>query len=108
MKNKVIIVCILALGIFLRLYDINWDQNQHLHPDERFLTMVVDGETLPKSLLEYLDPKRSPLNPYNNGHGFFVYGTIPLTLNKLVVTAINKDTYHDVTLVGRFLSALFD
>lgn len=108
MKNKVIIICILALGTFLRLYNINWDQNQHLHPDERFLTMVVDGETLPKSFLEYLDPKRSPLNPYNSGHGFFVYGTLPLTLNKLMVTVLNKDTYHDVTLVGRFLSALFD
>ena len=59
MKNKLIIVllflAVLSLAAFFRLYGVNWDQNQHLHPDERFLTMVATGISWPKDIYKYLD-----------------------------------------------------
>ena len=30
----------LIAATYLRVVGMNWDANQHLHPDERFLTMV--------------------------------------------------------------------
>ena len=35
-----LLVVILLFGGYFRTIGINWDSNQHLHPDERFLTMV--------------------------------------------------------------------
>jgi len=107
---SVILVLILTLSSFLRLYGINWDDNHHLHPDERFLTMVVDGLKWPKTFGEYLDPAKSPLNPYNAGYTFFVYGTFPLTLVKAAsqIITFDKFSYNNITLVGRLISALFD
>ena len=67
----------------VRLYGLNWDQSQHLHPDERFLTMVATDIRLPSSLWQYFDNAKSPLNPYNYPqYQFFVYGTFPLFLTK--------------------------
>lgn len=100
-----IIFCIAA---FFRFYDFNWDQNQHLHPDERFLTMIGVKETLPKNFASYFDPNTSPLNPSNNGFSFFVYGIFPLTLNFLLSVVFHTQTYDLFVLQGRILSGLFD
>ena len=62
-------VAILLLAGVLRLTGLNWDENQHLHPDERCLTMVENSLEWPKSLTEYFDTAVNPLNPYNRGHG---------------------------------------
>ena len=75
---------ILLFGAVLRFTGINWDDYQHLHPDERFLTMVETGIKLPGSVSEYFDTTNSPLNPYNENFGTFVYGTYPLFLTKFV------------------------
>ena len=44
MQTKwIVLLCLLAVlaaGGYLRFSGINWDENFHLHPDERFLTMV--------------------------------------------------------------------
>ena len=34
---------VLILAFVLRIYGLNWDQGNHLHPDERFLTMVASA-----------------------------------------------------------------
>lgn len=86
----------------------NWDQGQHLHPDERFLTMVGTALEWPKSIEAYFETKTSPLNPHNKGYGFFVYGTLPLFLNKAVATAAGTDNYGQFNLTGRTLSAFYD
>ncbi len=112
---------ILALGAVFRFTGVNWDEQQHLHPDERFLTMVTTGIQLPggtaisgmlpqgcKAWGGYFDTKCSPLNPYNRGVGNFVYGTFPLFLVKLAGEAVGKGGYDQVHLVGRVLSGLFD
>src|SRR3990172_6102159 len=102
------LAAILVFAAFFRFTGLNFDQNQHLHPDERFLTMVATTIRWPQSVAEYFDTARSPLNPHNNGFGFFVYGTFPLFLTKLVAEILGKGDYVNLTLVGRFLSALID
>ncbi|OGM11721.1 hypothetical protein A2Z22_04950, partial [Candidatus Woesebacteria bacterium RBG_16_34_12] len=114
-KNKrlsvtFVLLAILLIAAFFRIFDLNWDQNQHLHPDERFLTMVTQDIKFPEPLITYFIPHLSSLNPYNAGYNFFVYGTFPLNLVKLVSQIIIFDqfSYNNITLVGRLFSGLFD
>ncbi len=90
-------VVVIVAALF-RLQGINWDNGTHLHPDERYLTMVVStvrfpGEdphyrsdataapackTLQECLSAYWDTATSPLNPQNyDAYGSYVYGTLP-------------------------------
>ncbi len=101
-------MAIFLLAAFFRFYGLNWDQDQHLHPDERFLTMVTNAISWPADFSEYLDTQTSPLNPHNRGYNFFVYGTFPLFFTKWVAEFLNKADYNGLTIVGRQLSALFD
>lgn len=114
-QNKLLLLLILIIAVFFRFIGLNWDSGFHLHPDERFLTMVGIDEKLPGSLTEYLDPNRSLLNPSNitdaNGnkkYTFFVYGVFPITLNKVFAILTKNDTYEGFTLTGRVLSAFMD
>lgn len=115
---------ILLAGAMLRLTGVDWDSGHHLHPDERFLTMVEgairpglvvptgrDGPVViePASLLtSYFDTERSGLNPQNVGFGFFVYGTAPLFAVRWIAEVLNATGYDRVHLLGRVLSALAD
>ncbi|MCX6731082.1 MAG: phospholipid carrier-dependent glycosyltransferase, partial [Candidatus Roizmanbacteria bacterium] len=63
---------------------------------------------LPTSVPQYLDQKISPFNPVNKGHEFYVYGTFPVLLNKLIAQYIGNDTYDLFNLQGRILSGLAD
>lgn len=99
---------ILLLGGAFRFVGIDWDQGQHLQPDERFMTMVTSSMRWPSDFGEYLDEARSPLNPRNVGFDFFPYGTLPSTIVKGVALALEQDGYDRIYLVGRALSALFD
>jgi len=74
----VLLVVILLGGAYFRFVGFQWDETQHLHPDERFLTMVETGISPVDSLSEYFDTARSSLNPANSGNTFYVYGTLPL------------------------------
>lgn len=107
-KGKLLLLCILFIGIFSRLYGNNWDQGWHLHPDERFLTMVGIDVKLPTSLPQYLDQKTSSFNPVNKGHAFYVYGTFPILLNKVIAQYMGNDTYDLFNLQGRILSGIAD
>jgi len=120
---------LLLIGAYLRFSDQNWDQSGpgtpsgHQHPDERFLTGISTGLDYPSSPLEYFDTDSSPLNPYNiqldggGTQGTFVYGTLPLFLNKVLADNLSVltlgmvddyDDYDHYNLAGRSLSALFD
>jgi hypothetical protein len=79
---------ILLAGFYFRFVGMNWDESQHLHPDERFLTMVSTAVEIPDSLSAYFDSQSSPLNPYNKGYGLFVYGDLPITLTRLIAEAL--------------------
>ncbi|KKQ23849.1 MAG: putative membrane protein [Candidatus Roizmanbacteria bacterium GW2011_GWC2_37_13] len=107
-KEFFLIFFILIIGFLFRFNNLNWDENFHLHPDERFLTMVGNAIVLPKNIGEYLDPKISKLNPNNINFNFFIYGDFPLILNKYLAVFTGKDNYNDFTILGRALSAYFD
>lgn len=107
-QNILLLSIILAVGIFFRLYNVHWDTNFHLHPDERFLTMIGLKETLPISFTQYLNPDTSPFNPFVLGFGFFVYGVLPLTFNTLIALFTHSQLYDAFTIQGRILSGCFD
>ena len=101
-------VLILVGGSALRLVGVNWDENQHLHPDERFLSMVQSSISSVNSLSEYFDTKNSSLNPENSGYTFFVYGTLPIFIVHMLGEAFGQMDYNAITLLGRQVSAIFD
>lgn len=105
----ILLVYILLLAAYLRFVGINWGEEQYLHPDERFLVWVGSDISPVKSLGEYFDTAVSALNPHNRGHGFFVYGTLPLFMARYLVEWIfGHSGFNEMTLVGRPLSALAD
>ena len=117
----ILLIVVLLAGAYLRANGLDWGENQYLHPDERFLVWVgtditpiagVNPETGNKTWItisEYFDTSNSPLNPNNRGHGFYVYGTLPMFLTRIVVEWIYGHSGFDVmTQVGRIFSALAD
>ena len=99
---------IVALSLGLRLTGVNWDDNHHLNPDERFLSTVSPTIKFPSSPIEYFDTDESTLNPYNNNFPTYVYGTLPLFTTKAVAESLGLGDYNNVTQVGRVLSAFVD
>ncbi|MCL4868578.1 MAG: glycosyltransferase family 39 protein [Anaerolineae bacterium] len=113
------LLLIILLGAYFRFTGLDWDGSNHLHPDERFLTMVAIDISSVSSPLEYLRTSTSSLNPYNRDKGFYVYGNFPMTVTRYVaewVTLLCERTtcrhvyvaYDGIHLVGRFLSAMVD
>jgi hypothetical protein len=115
------LVLILVFGATVRLAGMNWDEDQHLHPDERFLTMVSSAISLPGVGFTngplpagctkwggYFDSDCSPLSPYNHGYNLFVYGTFPIFFVRVIGEWLDQIGYGEIYLVGRYLSALFD
>jgi len=102
------LLVILVLGVYLRFIGLNWDQNNHLHPDERFLTMVASSIGSVASIGEYFNTATSSLNPNNVGYNFFVYGTFPIFVIRYIAESFQKTGYDQIFLVGRQLSALAD
>jgi hypothetical protein len=79
-ESALLLLGLLLVGAGFRFAGLDWDESTHLHPDERFLTMVVGEIESPDSLALYLDTENSPLSPYNQGYGSFFYGTLPIFL----------------------------
>jgi YYY domain-containing protein len=125
------VAAIALLSLAPRLYGLNWDANNHLHPDERQIVFVAMCLGLPgvpgvgNCPPAYTGPgwffsPASPLNPH-----FFAYGSFPLYLLALVAHGLawipahtggrfgppdggTWDDFNHFTLVGRTLSAFFD
>jgi hypothetical protein len=113
MTKKISTWCALASMLVVAFYfrsgvGLFWDEDQHLHPDERFLTMVTERIKIPASIEEYFNAEASPLNPYNNDFGFFVYGTLPIFLAKYIATVAGWTDYGHVHIVGRLVNSLFE
>lgn len=108
MKKSLILLTIIGISFTLRFLGSNWDSNTKLNPDERFITMVTTSLKVPSSLSTYFDPHTSTFNPHNVGHTYYVYGTLPVFVVKLLALQFNVDTYEKVTLFGRHLSAVLD
>ncbi len=104
----VCLILILAAGAYFRFTGLNWDESQHLHPDERFLTMVETAIKPVNSPGDYFNTAQSTLNPHNVGYGFFVYGTLPIFIVRYIAEALGQTGYDQVFLVGRAASAAAD
>ncbi|WP_423225713.1 DUF2298 domain-containing protein [Candidatus Amarolinea aalborgensis] len=128
-----LLLAILAIALALRLYNNNWDDYQHAHPDERWIVMVAGDMHMPHSLTQALDPRQSPFNPLwnpqQNAVRHFAYGHLPLYIltvmaalahavgqalaglglqGELLRWLVAANTYDGLNLLGRVLSALFD
>ncbi len=103
-----LLLLILLFSGFLRIRGINWDEDFHLHPDERFLTDLETKIYPVNSLEDYFNTSTSTLNPHNVGKTFFVYGTFPIFLVRYVAEWLNQTGYSQVHIIGRYLSTFFD
>ena len=104
-----VVVLVLIAAAALRLNGLFWGEYQFLHPDERFLIWVGTDISPVDSLAEYFDTPNSSLNPHNRGHGFYVYGTLPMFAARYLVEGLFGHTgWQEMTQVGRALSALAD
>ncbi len=103
------LIVIVGAAAYFRFIGIDWGEEQYLHPDERFLVWVGSDIAPVKSLSEYFNTATSSLNPHNRGHGFFVYGTLPMFLARYLVESIyGHSGFREMLTVGRPLSAIFD
>jgi hypothetical protein len=117
----VLLLGVLILGGIFRFTGLAWDENHHLHPDERFLTSVANKLQPTYNPLTYLRTSQSPLNPYNVNEPFYVYGNFPMTATRLIAEWVQKacgnfeggcdytyTAYDGVHLVGRALAGVMD
>jgi YYY domain-containing protein len=103
--RPLLLLIVLGIAAALRFYDLNWDQSQYNHPDERHVTNVITLLRLPASLGEYLDSAASPLNPYNNQQSW-VYGTLPLFTGRILAEFLDQGCAPDEALLPRLLGRL--
>lgn len=127
--SAVFLFLVLLLAAYLRFTGLNWDETHHLHPDERFLTDTTSLLHPTYDPFVYLKTSESPMNPYNVGKTFYVYGNFPMTVTRYAgefansICALFGNTtnltwvklcgynfagYDGVHLLGRFLSGLVD
>lgn len=104
----VLLIGVLIIAAYFRFTGIKWDDNHHLHPDERFLTMVETSISPVKNLGEYFNTANSSLNPNNHGYTFYVYGTLPIFIVRYVGGWLGQSGYDQINVVGRVLSGIFD
>jgi hypothetical protein len=103
---RVLVVLVVLVAAVIRLQGLDWDDGTHLHPDERYLTMVVSAVRFPHEvpapswdgsvgdplcqgfgscLANYWDTAGSSLNPANYAaYASYVYGTLPLFATRAV------------------------
>ncbi|MFQ5578153.1 MAG: hypothetical protein ACE5G8_14305, partial [Anaerolineae bacterium] len=137
-RHSLLISLLLAITLLaggaLRFYNLRWDLGTFPHPDERS-TLLFYAPTIrpPQTGVSWLDPRRSPLNPFWNvqtqERRSYTYGHFPLYLlvatgDWLAQLAPTLQTLHappgvvdwfsraetgmGYAVVGRGLVALFD
>ena len=90
-----ILGAVILAGLGLRTWDVQFDGGLNSHPDERSTTCFV-APTMgwPSSVDEFLDSRRSPLNPlwdrHNDGRRSYTYGHFPLYLGILTGELLSR------------------
>jgi len=132
--HPLILLVIIVAGAFLRLYNVEWDEGQLAHPDERSTTANY-APTIhwPQDLRTALDAHQSPLNPLWDVIGqtrrSYTYGHFPLYVlvgaanglhelglkgqemgldPEVTEVLIRANQVPDIAYVGRLLMALTD
>ncbi|HXF62539.1 MAG TPA: glycosyltransferase family 39 protein, partial [Caldilineaceae bacterium] len=80
-----LVAAVAALGLTLRVWNLNFDQGIGSHPDERSTAcFYATTIALPESWQQFWDPRQSPLNPLwdrtQQTRRSFTYGHFPLYL----------------------------
>ncbi len=120
-------ILVLLLAGYLRLSGVTWGEGYHQHPDELFLSGVLGSlrahscevpftpvDACPEeqkhwmSIGEYFNTETSTLNPYNSGYSFFVYGTFPLAIVRVIAESFGADDLESLKYLSREMSALAD
>ncbi|NOH01187.1 MAG: hypothetical protein HND47_04035 [Chloroflexi bacterium] len=123
----ILFVLVLLMAGILRFAGYDWGEGYHQHPDELFLTGVLDNlrahacedPSIPVDVCppeskrwmtvgEYLDSATSTLNPYVRGFGFFVYGNLPMTVTRVLMEATGNDDLGASKFFARQMSATMD
>jgi hypothetical protein len=92
--HNIFLVAILVFGAALRFTGLNWDDYNHYHPDERYISWVATSIEWPTNIHTAFNPNQSSFNPYywppvKNSQGIllplaeprkFAYGHIPIYL----------------------------
>ncbi len=60
----ILVGLLLFLAAAFRLTSLDWDDYNHYHPDERYITWVATSIEWPDSLSTAFDPHASPFNPF--------------------------------------------
>lgn len=106
-RLTIYLIFIVASGLYLRSFNLNWDDNYYFHPDERAIVMFTTPLRLPISFSEFFSVE-SPMNPK-----FFAYGNFPLYLLAAAGFVFSFfdpvfSQYGGIHIVGRAISVLFD
>lgn len=90
---RLLLATVALVGLAGRLWNLDFDQRQHLHPDERFWALTSDAlaqapapaahGTVFGPALDWLDGRRSSSSPYRVTESF-LYGPIALTVTRSV------------------------
>ncbi len=102
----ILLLGVLIVGAYFRFSGSAWGDLQYQHPDELFLTSVTYDIQPVHSLAAYFNTATSTLNPNNTGHGYFVYGTLPVFLVRGLADLTKQ--MGNLQLFGRHMSALAD
>jgi len=108
-----LLAAILIVAATLRWTGLDWDDYNHFHPDERYITWVATTIEWPDSLQAVLNPKQSTFNPYYWPPGAesagivldqdqprkFAYGHVPLYLGVAATRIVER--------IGPALQGLF-
>ncbi len=120
-------ILVLLVAAALRLTGVNWGEGYHQHPDELFLSGVLENlrahtcidpkipiDACPESqqrwltLGEVFDGAKSTLNPYNRGNATYVYGDLPLFIVRYAAELTHTTDLAELKFFSRQFSALAD
>ena len=92
------LVFLLLLAFTLRVWNLDWDQGTHQHPDERYWS-IVTADIEWEDPINYFDSRNSEMNPYQY-QDTWVYGTLPLFATKAAAEFFEKDWVLSKNLVS--------
>jgi len=116
---NLLLILLIAIGVFFRFSWVDWNQGTNLHPDEYGLTNTLTQLEIPDSIGDYFNTRLSTISPYQkydeNGqptqHGpdnSMRWGQWPIIIIRFVAEMTNNTGYGEMRLMGRRLSAVLD
>ncbi len=111
-----VVGCVIG-GFVLRVWNLDFDERQHLHPDERYWSLVSadlarepappEHGTLAGPVLDWLDGDRSPANPYRVTPSF-VYGPSMLAASRATAGWLHDGAVTDAQPASTVVHLLDD